>query len=153
MKLNYIVIPLITILVSFLGSSITTRGMEWYGGINLPSWTPSGGVIGGAWTIIFILSTISALLIWNTADRSSKFWWIIGIFLLNILLNILWSYIFFGVHQLGLATIEAGVLGLSVLVLIFLSWPISKIASVFLMPYAAWVIFATHLTYVVWTLN
>ena len=153
MKLNYLIIPLITLLVSLLGSWLTSGGMEWYQKIKLPAWTPAGSVIGFAWTTIFILSTISALLVWNKFPRDKRFVWVIGLFFINAGLNIFWSWLFFNQHLIGWAAIEAALLGLSVVGLIILIGPISRLATWLLVPYAAWVAFATYLTYLIWTLN
>lgn len=153
MKLNYITIPLMTILVAGVGSWLTSSGMDWYGTINLPEWTPAGSVIGAVWTTIFILTTLSALIVWSRANRNRRFWWIIVIFLINAFLNVFWSFLFFSQHLIGPAIWEAGLLDASVIALIILIWPISRLASILLVPYAGWVAFATYLTYTVWLLN
>jgi len=153
MKINYLVIPLIVFFVSFLGGQLTSSGMDWYKTIKLPSWTPPGSVIGLVWAIIFILSAISIILIWNKLDRAGNFNWIISIFILNALLNIFWSYLFFYQGQIGFAIIEAAILALSVLALIILIWPVYKPAAILLIPYVVWVSFATFLTYSIWILN
>lgn len=153
MRLNYIIIPLVTILTSGVGSWITNNGMKWYKSINLPTWTPPGSVIGTVWTVLFILATISALIVWNTAKHNNYFWWIIGLFLVNAVLNVGWSFLFFGQHLIGPAIFEAGLLGLSVVGLVILIWPLSRLAASLLIPYAAWVSFATYLTYSIWSLN
>ena len=153
MKPNYLIIPIITVLIAALGSFLTSGGMIWYKTINLPSWTPPGSFIGSVWTIIFILSTSSALIIWNSTTHNQTFWVIVSIFIVNACLNVLWSLLFFRTHLIGGAVLEAGLLGLTVITLIILIWPISKIASILLFPYAGWVAFATYLTYSVWVLN
>lgn len=153
MKLNYIIIPLVTFLTALLGSLLTSGGMNWYKTIGKPSWTPDGSLIGTVWTIIFILATISALIVFNKIPHDSRFKWIIAIFILNAVLNVLWSFLFFNQHLLGPAIFEAGLLGLSVLALIISIWPGSHLAASLLIPYAAWVFFATFLTYKVWSLN
>jgi len=152
-KLNYLIIPLFTFLVASLGGFITDRGMDWYMSISLPSWTPAGSVIGAVWTVLFILATIAALLVWNKYPRGRIFNQIIIVFMVNGFLNFFWSWLFFGVHQLFLAIIFAVVLGISVLVIIYLAK--SKLPGVvwLLTPYAVWVFFATYLTFSVWRLN
>lgn len=152
-KLNYAIIPLITIAVSVAGSYLTDLGMDWYNTINLPEITPPGSLIGAVWTIIFILSTISALLVWNLSKRNKRIWWIIGIFIANAVLNVFWSGLFFGLHLIGASIIEMIILEISVLALIILAWPVSRWASILLFPYAGWVIFATYLAYNIWLLN
>jgi len=153
MKLNYLIIPLIVLAVAWLGGQLTGSGMDWYRTIKLPSFTPPGSIIGLVWTIIFILSAISAIIFWNKTTTDNRFYWIIAIFIANAILNIAWSYLFFNQHLLGLATIEAAILDLSVIALILLLWPISKISAGLLVPYAGWAAFATYLTYLVWSLN
>ena len=153
MKPNYLLIPLATVATALGGSWLTSTGMSWYHQIHLPGWTPAGSVIGTVWTILFILATISALLIYNLIPRGKKRRQIMWAFLINAVLNVLWSALFFGWHLLGSAIIEAAVLALSVLVLIVMAWPRSKAAAVMLIPYFAWVCFAAYLTYNVWSLN
>lgn len=153
MKPNYIVIPLITLIAAYVGSMLTSAGMGWYRTINLPSWTPAGGFIGGVWTTIFILSTISALIIWNRFSGNPQLKFIGTAFIINAIINVGWSYLFFYSHNIGGGVIGAFVLGLSVLALIFYIWPLSRLASILLWPYAGWVFFATYLNYVIWTLN
>lgn len=153
MKLNYFIIPLITIITSLSGSWFTNKGMDWYNKLKLPDFTPPGSVIGIVWTIIFILTTISALIVWNKFDYDNKFWLIIGLFILNAILNALWSFIFFYSGQIGPAIIEMLVLEATVIGLIVLIWPLSKLAAGLLIPYSAWVLFATYLAYSIWNLN
>jgi len=156
MRLNYIIIPLVAFLTALSGSLLTSRAMDWYKSITKPSWTPAGSVIGTVWTILFILGTISALIVFNSALRAEnigRFKWIIAIFIINAILNVGWSWLFFGQHLLGLAVAEAALLGLSVVALVILIWPVSILAASLLIPYAAWVFFATFLTYKVWSLN
>jgi len=153
MKINYFVISCIVLLVAFLGGQATRFGMEWYKTIDIPSWTPPGWVIGSVWNLIFILGAISVILFWNLRSKPSYFYWVIGLFVLNAILNILWSYLFFGQHLISLAVIEAFILGLSVLALILSIWPFSILAALLLIPYCGWVFFASYLTYSIWLLN
>lgn len=153
MKPYILITPLVTIAVAIGGSLLTSSGMRWYNSINLPSFTPPGAIIGTVWTVIFILAAVSALMVFGRISHGQLWTWLTIVFLINGLLNVLWSFLFFNQHLIGPAVIEAGLLGVSVLILIFMTWPISKLASGLLMPYAAWVIFATYLTYSVWALN
>lgn len=152
MKLNYIVIPLIVFLVALAGSLLTSKGMDWYKTLTLPVWTPSGFVIGLIWTIIFILSAISAILVWNGFSRGVRFNLIIVMFLVNAALNVLWSYLFFGKHLFCKAVVDAGFLSLSVFILIILINPVRK-AAILLYPYFFWTVFATYLAFKILILN
>ncbi len=152
LKTNHVVIPLITIATISLGSLVTSLDMNWYSTIKLPAFTPPGSFIGAVWTVLFILATISALIVWNKAIGKQKT--SVGFaFIINTVLNVGWSTLFFGLHLVGPAIFEAALLGLSVLVLVILTYRISKVASWLLVPYLAWVSFATYLTYAIWLLN
>jgi len=153
MKLNYIIIPLIAVLVAVVGGYLTSGNMSWYRTLNLPSIAPAGWFIGLVWNVIFILTTISALIVWNTMQKSDNFSIIIGLFVVNALLNVFWSFLFFNQHLINAAMVESGLLGFSVVALIVMIWPFSRLAAGLLIPYAAWTLFATFLNYVIWTLN
>lgn len=154
MKLNYVLIPAVTILVAAVGGWLTEAGPgSWYRTIKLPSWTPSGSVIGLVWSVIFLLTAIAALIIWNAAGSKPRLDLIVGLFLANAGLNVLWSLLFFRLHLLTAAGWEAALLDLTVLGLIVLCWPIARSAAWLLMPYAGWVAFATYLTFLIGRLN
>jgi len=155
MKINHILIPLCVLVVAIVGSMFTNGGMTWYKTIRLPSWTPSGNIIGAVWTILFILTACSALLFWNKSviEHQGVFWVIISIFIVNGILNALWSYLFFTRHAIGTSVYEAGTLALSVVALIVLIYPYALLSALLLIPYGAWALFATYLTYNVWLLN
>jgi tryptophan-rich sensory protein len=150
---SYVVVPLVTLFVAALGSAITGSGMRWYQTINLPSWTPSGQVIGAVWSVIFILTALSALLVWNHFPRDRRFAWVVIFFVLNAVLNVAWSYIFFSLHNIATAVDEAVFLCFSVIVLMVIIWPGSRFAASLLIPYVLWSAFAAYLTAAVWWLN
>jgi len=152
-KLNYIVIPLITIIVASMGSEFTEAGMEWYRTLRLPASTPSGAVIGLVWGVIYILTTASALIVWNGTPHDSRFRAIVAIFLVNAFLNAFWSYLFFVQHWLAGSVVEIILLLATVAALVILIWPRSVIAAVLLLPYARWVAFASWLNIAIWRLN
>lgn len=152
-RLNYIVIPFTIFAISILGGFFTQSGMDWYRSINLPAWTPGGDVIGLAWTIIFILSAISLLIFWNKAERGYKFKIILGTFIVNGILNLAWSFIFFNQNFIDLAVFDAGLLALSVLILMVELWSISKTSSLLLLPYFLWTVFATILNFNILLIN
>lgn len=154
MKKNYIFIPLITLAVSVLGNIFTMNGMDWYEALTKPSFTPPGFVIGSIWTVIFILTTASALLVWNAnIPRQKTFKWIVALFIINAVLNAGWSFLFFGQQLVLLSIIEMVLLEVTTIVLIILIWSISRLASYLLFPYALWVMLATFLAYQVFSLN
>lgn len=137
------------------GSAFTMVGMNsgWYEQIAKPDWTPPGAVIGVVWTVIYILTALSSILFFKK-EKDKKYRKLVGFaYLLNAILNVLWSYIFFVQHWLWFAAVEAFVLGCSVLYIIFLLRKTEKKFSYFLYLYAGWVFFATFLTCTIAYLN
>lgn len=151
-KTNYISISLITFFVAAVGSRLTSAGMDWYDGLRLPAAAPDGGIIGLMWTVIFILSTVSAILFWN-ASRKRHFMIIAGLFLLNAFLNVFWSFLFFTLHLFWWAVAEMLLLNLVNLALIILLWKYDRRSAVLLVPYFIWVSFATWLAYSIGLMN
>jgi tryptophan-rich sensory protein len=153
MKWNYILIPIVVFLTSFIGSTLTDPNSSWYKALKLPSFAPPGYVIGMVWTVIFILCAISAIIVWNKLPHNNLFWWIIGIFIVNAILNIGWSFLFFNQHLIFASIIEMIILNATTIALIILIWPLSRLAAGLLLPYAAWVSFATFLAINILRLN
>lgn len=152
-KLNYVVIPTITLLISYLGRKFTDSGMDWYRQLNLPAVTPPDYVFGIVWTIIYILATLAALLIWNKHQRHRNFTTIMALFGVNAFLNILWTFFFFRHHAIEFALLDCIALAIVNLLLIYFIWPVSRKIAALLIPYAAWTIFASYLNWVIWRLN
>jgi translocator protein len=153
MKKNYIIIPLITIVVSVLGSLVTNNNIDWYDALSKPSFTPPGFVIGTVWTVLYIFATMTALIVWNSLPRNKIFKWIVAFLIINAVLNLLWTFIFFGQQMVLLSIIEMILLNITVIVLIVLIWPMSKLAASLLFPYTVWVTLVTYLAYQILVLN
>ncbi len=153
MKLNYLIIPILVFLTAFIGSTLTDPNSAWYKSLKLPSFAPPGYVIGMVWTVIFILCAISVIIMWNKIPHNTLFWWIIGIFIVNAILNIGWSLLFFNQHMILASIFEMIFLEASTIAIIILAWPLSRLAAGLLLPYAAWVAFATFLAMNIYYLN
>ena len=152
-KLNYLFIPLFVVITASAASYFADVGRAWYQTINLPQWTPSNSIMVLVWVTIFILSSISILIVWNKYSSQKSFGMIISLFVLNALLNVGWNILFFTQQQIGLAFFQAIILIANVILLIVLIWRFCPLAACLLFPYSLWVGFATVLTYNVWILN
>lgn len=153
-KSNYLIIPLIAVFVAISGSSITTLGLEWYySSLQLPAWTPDGSLIGMIWTLIYFLTSISALLFYNHEPRGAQFQKVIVLFVANAILNVGWSFVFFGLHAIFVSFLVCLFLEGSVLVLMYYLWKRDRYSALLLVPYAVWVAFATYLNFFIWKLN
>jgi len=153
MKLNFIIIPLLAFLTARIGGTFTSAGMDWYRTIITPEWTPAGTAIGAVWTVIYILTAFSAIIVWNKFPHNIGLYGIMALFVVNAIVNAGWSWLFFGIHRLDLAFYGALAIEATVLGLMFFIWHLSRRATLLLLPYAAWVAFASYLTYIVWRLN
>ena len=152
-RLNYIVFSLITLIVSIVGRFYTSSGMQWYYTLNLPSYTPPSWFIGSVWTVIFVLTTIAVILVWNNFERDAQFWAIMGLFSLNSFLNVLWTYLFFYKHAKGLAFLDALGLFFTLILLVVMIGQRSLFVASLLVPYLGWIAFATWLNLTVWFMN
>jgi benzodiazapine receptor len=135
---------------AFVGSRF--RIDEWYAELTKPSWNPPNWIFGPVWSIIYLLIAISAWLVWKN-DGFLSFVIPSIIFLLQIILNAAWSWLFFGLHEVGYAFIEILALWVAILANIILFWRISPLNGILLLPYLAWVTFASVLNYTIWRLN
>jgi len=152
--IHYILVPIFYIAIARVGTSFTIQGVSsWYPTITKPAYTPSGTVIGALWTIIYILTAISFILFINKVMSKKYFWHLTGLFVVNGVTNAFWSYIFFVYHSLFLAFLDAGLIWITVALLMITLWKYSTIASLLLAPYLVWTSFATYLSFVIYRLN
>jgi translocator protein len=154
-KSNYIIIPLHTIIVALLGKSITKEcdAWLWYKTLQLPSMTPPDWVFPIAWNIIFIFTTIVAIIVWNSFERTATFWATITLFCINAAMNVLWSYLFFGNHLIAAALITAIGLEAITITLTVLIYKRSLLTALLLIPYIIWGGFAIYLNAIIWYFN
>lgn len=158
MKINNTFKLIIAIVVSefagIIGSVFTAPSITgWYAGIIKPTFNPPAWVFGPVWTTLFVLMGIAAFLVWKKGTGRRDVRIALGIFLGQLVLNTLWSIIFFGLHSPGGAFIEILFLWLAILTTIVAFYKISKTAAWLLLPYILWVSFAGYLNYAIWSLN
>jgi len=151
-KSRCLIIPLIVFIVAIVGSIFTSMGMDWHDTLRLPDNVVSGRFISVAWTIIYILTTISVLLVFET-KRDQRFKCLLKLFIANAILNVSWSLIFFVFHWMFFGLVVIILLELTVLLLTTMIWRRSKAASLLLVPYAVWLIVAGYFNYMIWSLN
>jgi tryptophan-rich sensory protein len=138
--------------IAVLGALMTDLG-PWYLNLRKPGWQPPDWLFGPAWTLIFGLCAISGYLAWRNAPNRGGRDGVVALFALNGFLNVLWSALFFRLKRPDWALPEAGLLWLSILLMIVVLPRYSRTASALLLPYLAWVSFATILNWSVIALN
>jgi benzodiazapine receptor len=137
-----------------IGSAFTFSSIpNWYAHLNKASFNPPNWVFGPVWLTLYTLMGIAAFLIWEKRKTNKQTKIALNMFIFQLILNSLWSIVFFGAHQIffGLAIIV--VLWLAILATIVKFRPISKTAAFLLLPYLLWVSVATSLNYFVFILN
>ena len=138
--------------IASLGSFLTNLSVNtWYPSLAKPSWTPSGATIGTVWTILYTLMGIAAWIIWlgGAEGRVAP----LAIYAVQLLLNVGWSALFFGLRSPGLALMEICVLWVAILATAIMFWRVSKPAGALMAPYLIWVSFAGILNAMIWRLN
>ena len=154
-KILLLVISIIVCLAAgFIGSLFTTTGPNsWYSNINKPSFNPPGWIFGPVWSTLYILMGISLFLVLQKGLPNTHVKIAVLIFAVQLVLNILWSVLFFGMQSPMLALIEIALLWVFILLTIINFYPISRTASFLLIPYILWVTFAAILNFSIFMLN
>lgn len=117
---------------------------EWYANLNRPSFNPPNWIFGPVWTTLYIVMGISLFMIWKQ-EISKERNLAIFVFMLQLLLNFGWSFIFFYFKMIGFALIEIILLWITIVMMLFLLYRIQPMASFLNIPYLLWVTFATVL--------
>ncbi len=132
-----------------LAIGLVTAPGKWYAGLLKPSFNPPNWVFGPVWTALYVLIGVAG---WRTFERGGsswpmKLWWT------QLVLNFVWSPVFFAAHRIGLALIIIVLMLAAVLAFIALSWRQDRLATWLFAPYAAWVAFALVLNGSIFALN
>lgn len=146
---------MICLTIGFFSGKITQSSINtWYPALIKPIFNPPNWIFAPVWTLLYIGMGISAGLIWNEIENKQKEVKIaLQYFVLQLALNVLWSYLFFGLNNLLLSSLEIVLLLLVILECYKLFKPINTIASKLFIPYIIWVSFATLLTFSIYFLN
>jgi benzodiazapine receptor len=124
----------------------------WYQNLARPTWTPPDWVFGPVWTILYTTMGLAAWLVWRQGGIAAA-GLPLSVFVIQLILNGLWTWIFFGQQNIGLAFAEIVLLWILILVTLILFWKRQALAGIMLLPYLAWVGFAAVLNYSIWRLN
>ncbi len=144
----------VCLLTGFLGSFATRDSITtWYGELSRPSFTPPDWTFGVVWPALYVMMGAAAFLAWNAGIDKREVKVALGVFVLQLILNGLWTPIFFGLHLIGLALVEIVMMWVAILSTILLFWRVSRPAALLLLPYILWVSFAVVLNTSLFLLN
>ncbi len=149
-RMSFFVIPIIALGVAAVGRFFTNYGMEWYEVITVTWLMPPVWFMSLIWDVVDVISTTTVVIVWNQFERGIRFWLIIALFIANAFLNAYWSYLFFFQRQIGLALLNALLLELTIFLLIYLMWPVSRKTTYLLIPYAGWLMVTIGLNIIIW---
>ncbi len=142
------------LLLSFSAAALGGLFMpgEWYAGLKKPSWDPPNWIFGPVWTALYTIMAIAAWLVWKrggfAGQRAA-----LSLFLLQLLFNALWSPLCFGAKNLGFGLADILFLWLALTATVVAFHRAYRLAGALLVPYLAWVTFASALNFSLWWLN
>ena len=137
-----------------LGGIFTAESVRtWYVGLTKPSFSPPNWLFAPVWIALYALMGIALYIVWEKRSSLEVSAFVFIAFFLQLLLNVLWSFVFFGLRSPLWGFVEIAVLWAAILLTMILFWRISQTAGALLIPYLVWVTFASVLTFSIWKLN
>ena len=143
-----------SLMAGVAGSIYTAQSVKsWYPTLSKPRFNPPAWVFGPVWTLLFIMMGVSFYLVWTKGKKKKLHSEAMAVFLVQLILNVTWSYLFFSWKNITLALAEIVVLWVMILLTIKKFMMIDKTAGYLMWPYLAWVSFATVLNLAIVWLN
>ena len=140
----------LTFCAAATGAFVRTDG--WYADLIKPIWNPPGWVFGPVWTGLYVMMAVAAWLVWREGawkrQRGP-----LTLYLIQWLLNAIWTPLFFALHQPGWAFAEILILLVAILTTLFMFWRVRRTAALLLVPYVLWTVFASVLNFTIWRMN
>ena len=139
--------------VAGAGSLLTVSSLDnWYETLRKPAWTPPNWIFGPVWSVLYLSMAIAAWLVWRE-HRAVNVRVPLGVFFIQLVLNGIWSGLFFALQSPQAAFFEIVVLWGMILTTLLCFWRVSAAAGWLLAPYLGWVTFAVALNFSIWRLN
>ena len=137
---------------SAIGAAASIQAKSFYRQLAQPAWAPPSWVFGPVWTVLYVLMAIAAWLVWRSGGfRTNRI--ALSLFLVQLALNALWSWVFFAWHRGAWAFADIILLWLLIVATLVFFWRVRPLAGALLIPYLLWVGFASFLNYALWQLN
>jgi tryptophan-rich sensory protein len=145
---------IICLLAGYIGSIFTSPSIPaWYANLEKPPFNPPAWIFAPVWTMLFVLMGISAYLVWDKGAQNKDVRLSLFIFGVQLMLNVLWSFLFFRMHSPFYAFVEIIILWAAIALTILNFYRISRTAGLMLIPYILWVSFAAVLNFYILRLN
>ncbi len=142
----------VTAAAAALGAVASADASAFYVSLARPAWAPPPAVFGPVWTLLYLLMAVAAWLVWRAGGvRPAR--WPLGLYIAQLALNALWTWLFFRWRLVGIALVEILALAIAIAATLAAFYRVRPLAGVLLAPYMAWVIFASVLTAAIWRAN
>lgn len=138
--------------VAAVGAWASIDAKIFYGQLTQPAWAPPGSVFGPVWTVLYLMMAVAAWLVWRRGGWRANST-ALSLFIVQLALNALWSWLFFAWHLGAWAFADILVLWGLIAATLVSFWRVQPLAGALLIPYLLWVSFALALNYSVWQLN
>lgn len=139
----------IVLVVATASTGILFQPGAWYKGLSKPGWTPPNWLFGPVWSVLYLMIAVAGWLVWRIegAGLAMLLW------VAQLILNGIWSWLFFGRRRMDLAFVDVVALWLAIAGFILAAWPVSGMAALLFVPYLVWVSIAGALNRAVWRMN
>jgi translocator protein len=139
----------IVLVVATASTGILFQPGAWYEGLSKPGWTPPNWLFGPVWSVLYLMIAVAGWLVWRIegAGLAMLLW------VAQLILNGMWSWLFFGRRRMDLAFVDVVALWLAIAGFILAAWPVSGMAALLFVPYLVWVSIAGALNRAVWRMN
>lgn len=135
-----------------IGAVASVEASAFYAQLTQPGWAPPPSVFGPVWSVLYALMGVAAWVVWREGGFRAQ-GTALGLFLVQLAANALWSWLFFAWHRGGLAFVDILLLWLLIVATLGMFWRVRPVAGALLLPYLMWVGFAAFLNFSVWQLN
>lgn len=143
---------LLSFAAAAIGAVASVQAATFYQHLAQPSWAPPSSVFGPVWSVLYALMGIAAWLVWREGG-GRRHRGVLGLFVIQLFVNALWSWLFFAWHHGALAFVDIVLLWLLIVATLAGFWRVRPLAGALLLPYLCWVSFASALNFAVWHLN
>jgi tryptophan-rich sensory protein len=142
----------VTFIAAAIGAFASAKAASFYGELTRPSWAPPASWFGPVWSVLYVLMALAAWVVWRVPLEARSRTPLV-LFLVQLAVNALWSWLFFAWRLGGLAFTDIVVLLALIVATLVSFWRVKPLAGALLLPYLCWVSFATALTWSVWQSN
>lgn len=143
---------LLSFAAAAIGAVASVQAASFYQQLAQPAWAPSASVFGPVWSVLYAMMGVAAWLVWRQGGWRQQ-GGVLTLFVIQLAVNALWSWLFFAWHHGALAFADIVLLWLLIVTTVVGFWRARPLAGALLLPYLGWVSFAAVLNFAVWHLN